>query len=380
MSALSKRIAVSSTALMLLVLVAAPAGASGQELGKTLIEHWTGAKWIKVSSPSPSGGDLLNGVDALTSANAWAVGQHGNVNSAHPLIEHWNGSAWISVAGGSTPAGSWLDSVTMISPTSGWAVGRGAFGQSGQPVIERWDGAKWILAADPSVPGGELFGVDAVGESNVWAVGGDGAGGTLIEHWDGASWSVVPSPDPGEVSYLRSVTAISAGDVWAVGSTAPHNKPDQTLTLHWNGSTWAVVKSFLPGGSDLSAVTARGSKDVFAAGTTTTNQGCLQTLVLHWGGSSWKRMTTPNPFSCDNELAGIGASSKGVEAVGTRPQNCPGSACKGVTLTMHLKNGSWKVQSSPSTAMKVNRLFAVAMVPGKNQGWAVGLATNTLAG
>jgi hypothetical protein len=30
--------------------------------------------------------------------------------------------------------------------------------------------------------------------------------------------------------------------------------------------------------------------------------------------------------------------------------------------------------------MKINRLLAVSMVPGKNQGWAVGLATNTLAG
>jgi hypothetical protein len=115
---------------------------------------------------------------------------------------------------------------------------------------------------------------------------------------------------------------------------------------------------------------------VFAAGSLLNTQGCLRTLVVHWNGQSWTQQTTPNPFSCDNELFGIAASAHGVMAVGDHPQNCPGSACKLATLTVRLVNGSWHLASSPSTASAFNQLLGASGVPGSNQFWAVGLATN----
>jgi hypothetical protein len=138
------------------------------------------------------------------------------------------------------------------------------------------------------------------------------------------------------------------------------------------------VKSPAPNQGGLKSVTARGSKDVFAAGTYLNSKGCLRTLIVHWTGSGWKQMTTPNPFQCDNELLGIGASAKGVESVGDHPKKV-GSTYHLATMAMAFVNGAWKWQTTPNTTLKYNELRAVGMVPGKNQGWAVGLATNTIA-
>ena len=45
---------------------------------KSLILRWNGTAWSVVASPNPhpSGDNVLNGVSALTSSTAWAVGYH----------------------------------------------------------------------------------------------------------------------------------------------------------------------------------------------------------------------------------------------------------------------------------------------------------------
>ncbi|HEY4388878.1 MAG TPA: hypothetical protein VGN34_30885, partial [Ktedonobacteraceae bacterium] len=51
---------------------------------KTLIEHWNGSTWSVVPSPSPgsspaSSFNFLNGIEALSPHNIWAVGFFGDV-------------------------------------------------------------------------------------------------------------------------------------------------------------------------------------------------------------------------------------------------------------------------------------------------------------
>src|SRR2546427_4800062 len=83
----------------------------------------------------------------------------------------------------------------------------------------------------------ELHSVSALAENDVWAVGVSynterTLGSTLIEHWNGSRWSVVPSPNPSSsVNMINAVAAVSANDVWAVG-TAP-TPTDTVLILHW---------------------------------------------------------------------------------------------------------------------------------------------------
>lgn len=75
-----------------------------------------------------------------------------------------------------------------------------------------------------------LRAVAVVSACDVWAVGNRQSGTsiqTLIEHWTGGkTWTVVPSPNPdgpAGIAELRSVSAVSASDIWAVGSNTDQN-------------------------------------------------------------------------------------------------------------------------------------------------------------
>lgn len=132
-----------------------------------------------------------------------------------------------------------------------------------------------------------LSSVAAVSASNVWAFGSyyDGATNrTLIEHWDGSRWSVVPSPNPwggrqNSNDRLDGVAAVSASDVWAVG-TYFNGVNDHTLTVHWDGSSWSYVPSANANENInyLSSVAATSASNVWAVGEYF-NGSQLQTLT-----------------------------------------------------------------------------------------------------
>jgi hypothetical protein len=71
----------------------------------------------------------------------------------------------------------------------------------------------------------------------------------VTEQWNGTSWTLVPSPSVtanGTQDTLSAVTALGAGDVWAVGSTLPTSQDSQTLAEHWNGTAWQIVPTTDP--------------------------------------------------------------------------------------------------------------------------------------
>jgi hypothetical protein len=60
--------------------------------GTTLMEHYDGKHWARVSTPNPSDGGFLSGVAATPSGSfVEAVGWHGADPNEHPLIEQGNG-------------------------------------------------------------------------------------------------------------------------------------------------------------------------------------------------------------------------------------------------------------------------------------------------
>src|SRR5215468_515050 len=108
-----------------------------------------------------------------------------------------------------------------------------------------------------------LESVTVLSPCDAWAVGfesGNGVSATLIEHWNGLAWTVVPSPSPGvgSLDLLRGVRAVSAKNIWAVGSYFD-GTADRTLILHWNGTKWRTMASPNPAGSissDLQGIRA----------------------------------------------------------------------------------------------------------------------------
>src|SRR5215472_6056964 len=68
--------------------------------GKSLILHWDGHTWTQVTSPNPGSevNDLL-GVRALSGTDAWAVGDTVNGTGVQTtLILHWDGNTWKRVS------------------------------------------------------------------------------------------------------------------------------------------------------------------------------------------------------------------------------------------------------------------------------------------
>jgi hypothetical protein len=156
---------------------------------KTLILHWNGSTWSRVTSPNlGSAGNNLFGVGAVSANDIWAVGSANNGNNS--LALHWNGSAWSLVA---SPNGT-------IRP----GINRNAlYSVAGRVANDVW----------------------AVGIQAYATVGGAGQpiylGFTLIHHWDGFAWSEVVGaalPGTGEDGELRAVATVTAGTVWAAGS------------------------------------------------------------------------------------------------------------------------------------------------------------------
>ena len=104
-----------------------------------------------------------------------------------------------------------------------------ASGESGWSVVS---------SPNPSAYADILNAVAAVSASDVWAVGSyynsqKGVMETLIEHWDSTSWSRVAAP-PVDRSLL-AITALSPTNAWATrGAVGPPPSDTEAVVAHWN--------------------------------------------------------------------------------------------------------------------------------------------------
>ncbi len=240
--------------------------------------------WRVVSSPSPGpAANDLYGVSALSSKDAWTVGEYGPPGGGvNTLTEHWDGTQWSVIPSPTVGQGNYLYSVSAVSNRDVWAVGvRNAY-----TLIEHWDGSQWsvVPSSNPGPSVDYLYGVSATSSQEVWAVGEysspNGGAPTLIEKWNGKKWQQVPSPSPGAfANILYGVAALSSRDAWAVGEYLPTPSAAYTLTEHWNGRMWKVVPSPSPGPDHLLRAVSQvpGTSQAWAVGFYSNSES--QTLV-----------------------------------------------------------------------------------------------------
>lgn len=339
--------------------------------------------WKVVNSPNLGGGsNQLNGVAVVSANDIWAVGSA----DGQTLTMRWNGANW-SVVPNPNPPGllNTLSGVAAISSNDVWAVGTANLDTT---VIMHWDGTSWTRIPSPNVPGelNTLTGVTAIASNDVWAVGYVSGTRTLTLHWDGVSWSIVPSANPSTrpYNYLYGVTAVATNNVWAVGSYAPVGRGPLSLVERWNGSAWSVVPSPNQVGNygqeiynRLLAVDAVSANDIWAVGTAGN-----QSLIQRWNGSSWSIVPSPNVPFRENFLTGVAAiSANDVWAVGYAQRVAYGGGGEVVTyypntLIMHWDGLGWSIVPSPNPSpVEINRLAGVAAVSASNV-WAVGWFSN----
>ena len=312
----------------------------------SLVLHWNGKKWSKVTSPDPGAGfDELTGVSAVSASNVWAVGYACNVancdgtgNVFSTLILHWNGKKWSRVASPDpSTVSSLLFGVTAVSATDVWAAGSeipDASTLMSTTMVLHWNGKKWSRVHSPTVSGASttLYGVSADSATDAWAVGNecvsfacpepDITTDTFTMHWNGKKWSKVASPSPSVGNnVLFGVSALRPDNAWAVGDTSGTSATD-ALIEHWNGKKWSQVAGANPGSAfnDVRAVSAASAKDIWAVGDQLGASLPFDTLTEQRDGSAWTAAASPNGTTSDtgvNMLAGIAAiSSRDAVAVG----------------------------------------------------------------
>jgi hypothetical protein len=327
--------------------------------------------WRTVPGPVIPAGDSgnLTGLSMTGPSSGWAVGFVFPTNNANftPFAARWDGHHWLTARLPSgLPRGVRLNGVAALSPADAWAVGDAAIG-SATPLILHWDGRRWAQVPAAPVPGrmdAELLSVAVHSPDDAWAVGDaeDKAQRitTVTEHWNGHRWRLVPSPSHGPDSSLAAVTIASDGSAWAAGST------DQArpFVLRWSGRAWVPAATPRParGGVLLESITAVSPTQVWAVGETGTLKSPLRLYTLRWNGHTWRSVDIPNPGSAhrDHDLFAVTAIGHGqLAAVGEDEA--------GSFIHAQWDGRRWTVTVGPRNGSQLN-----AVSVDGHQLWAVG--------
>lgn len=195
----------------------------------------------------------------------------------------------------------------------------------------------------PQPANSRLEATSAVSATDVWAVGtmmrAANVIETLAEHFNGSTWSVVPTPQPSAGGgFFTAVSAASSTDVWAIGTFG-----GQPFTEHWNGNKWSIVPITDPTTTNNNVVFT-GVKAISPTNVYTV--GAYQALTFpydpmqfieHWNGRSWKVL--PNPFDAVIPSAIDASSASDIWIVGNQRSGA---------FTEHFNGTSWSVVPSAS--------------------------------
>jgi hypothetical protein len=326
----------------------------------------------------------FNAVVATGKTAAWAFGgtdqSGGSGNMQKPVVVGTtNGTTWTAAT---LPSGltGWFEAASAPAPNDIWAV---TF--SGGSVVH-YDGQHWKLAHHIA-GAGELTGVTALSPTNVWVFGGPGEDNGLgTWHYNGAMWTQVKT---GVGAALEYGSALSAHDIWAIGSSAA---PEDIVT-RYNGSSWQPASTTgLPSGQwQFTAIRAFSDSNVWVTADLFTNNANT-TSLLHFNGSKWTVYPLPwaAPSGGSNflkfTLAPDGAG--GLWFMGGVDQSGPGNDFSQTFYVIHrTASGSWtrtvtgsfKDTSSGFSPTGAD-LGGLASIPGTKSLWGAGFTESKTVG
>jgi hypothetical protein len=294
-------------------------GVAGTTILNSWSSHWNGRQWVSVNTAPGLNIDGLESVSATGPSDLWGVGFAGS----GPLIEHYNGRKWVTVpcpCPASNDAAQ-LNGVDARTRSDAWAVGWFYPGNNGVALAEHWNGKRWtqVITAPVSAPGAEFNSVIDLGPGNVLAVGdyqtltnGTYVDHELAEHWNGRAWQRVSVPAFSAVSVLTGISGSTSAGVMAVGYifSGGRNVP---LIERWTGTRFVRVAQPVSSGI-LNAVTVLSRTSAYAVG----GSGINTTFAEHYNGKRWTRISTPDPGN-GSYFSGVAATPSGsfVVAVGS---------------------------------------------------------------
>jgi len=239
-----------------------------------------------------------NAVVATSKSSAWAFGgSNAGGGSDQPVAAHWNGRAWTASA---LPSGVSGEIIAASAPAANdvWAV---TFFDG---YVLHWNGSRWTVAKH-LVGGGELTGVTALSPTDVWVFGASGFGpGLGTWHYNGRSWSQWHGNGVG----LQFASALSAGNIWALGGT----KSSFGSIVHYNG-TWRPVTASALTGLEFRRIQALSATNLWATAIIPENNQPVPYLV-HFNGT-WTRYKLPWPIFPGESMAADGQGGLWLTAI-----------------------------------------------------------------
>jgi hypothetical protein len=191
-----------------------------------------GTTWTKVAFPSV-GGEEVVAAGADSPNDVWAFTQNFSGSSR---VLRWNGSRWAAVKSFAAPIGD----ATVLSGHAVWVYGWPPV--FGTPTLGVWfyNGKAWTRVSK-TIAGGS-----ALSSKNVW-----GFTATSVEHWNGATWTatsvkkLLPAIDPHGLNNpsVTGILALSATNVYALGSGGTQDEGGPLVVLHFNGRAWTKAGS-----------------------------------------------------------------------------------------------------------------------------------------
>jgi hypothetical protein len=332
---------------------------------------------VQLIGPPTGGLTEMTGIAAIDSSHAWAVGSEcPNTKTClfRLAVDQWNGHLWTSMSlphslgPGSQAYGT--PSVGATSPQNVWVL----TDTSGMTAYaDHWTGTKWTTTALPGSVNVEATYV--LGTSNVWAFGWGQGLVPYAREFNGSHW--VAHPTPVVVTHPSMVSAVSAHDIWVVGSTPLTAGTRTTETAEWTGTGWRVIHL---NNLHLAANTALDPNNisVFASASNNvwiysglqgynTNAGWVPipgSVLAHWNGRTWTRVTVPYPVRQTGAFISDGRGGlwlfASMQASGTP------------TAFIHHSSGKWSRQAAPAPSGHYTWATALDRRPGTTSVWAVG--------
>lgn len=173
--------------------------------------------WVAEIENQPS---ALLSVWGSSATDVWAVGGDPRTGTG-PLVLHYDGTGWTTLDTGVRNVDLWW--------VHGFANGP-VFMSGSNGTILRYQNGTFETMTTPGTA--IVFGMWGAAPDDVWAVGGNFAGGGFAWRFDGTAWTAYPDVPADIVSMgtLWKVNGRSASDLWISGTDG--------ATLHWTGSAF----------------------------------------------------------------------------------------------------------------------------------------------
>jgi len=329
-------------------------------------------------------------VTAAGQRHAWAVGESPNRHGLFaPLVARWDGTAWAPVRLpakvrsrlGPLPL---LDTVVTSGPRNLWA-----FSLTGGWL--HYNGSSWNAGLLPAVL---TTTASAVVGTHVWSFG------LRPTFHAPAPYAAYATDIHGKITWkfkampgnatIYGASAVSASDMWAVGTSGPIDNPlgDSGVTtrartpriasslLHYYAGRWHRAMP-LPAPMRTNAATsilARSDTDIWVGGAVKNARTGTSEAIAHWNGQSWKLVQLPvAPSKSDYRIQAIMAENlSGVWALA----DCFGTHCPNhgpQSRLWHEQAGHWTGPSRLALISHPTVLYSLATAG--SIVWAAGTVT-----